>query len=171
MWKSGCQVRTRTLLKTCRIKFPHIPYNVTNYKENYNYPLKFILIFSPYTISVRLKDKSCTSITPALKSLFQNRKPFTTRSDKVIEFVNAVLQQYLKREGVNFHTTHNPDIKGSVIERFNKSFKTRMYKYFTKNITFRYLDVINKLLRVCNYYTHSTISMQPSKDITMSCKE
>ena len=53
------------------------------------------------------------------------------QSDKGIKFVNATVQQYLKRQGVSFHTTHNPDIKGAVIERFNKSLKSRMYKYFT----------------------------------------
>jgi hypothetical protein len=32
------------------------------------------------------------------------------------EFVNATVMQYLKRQGVDFHRTHNPDIKGAVIE-------------------------------------------------------
>ena len=93
-----------------------------------------------------LKDKTGTSTTSALKSLFQNRKPITMESDNGTEFVNATVQQYLKRQEASFHTTHNSDIKGAVIERFNKSLKTRMYNYFTKNNTYRYLDVINKLL-------------------------
>jgi len=72
------------------------------------------------------------------------------------------MQQYLKREGLNFHWTHNPDIKGAVIERFKKSFKI-MFKYFTKNNTYRYLDVIDKLLTGYNTSIHSTIGMAPSK--------
>jgi hypothetical protein len=68
---------------------------------------------------VPLKNKTGTSITSALKSLFQNRKGITIQSDKDTEFVNVTVQQYLKRQGVNFHMTHNPDIKGAVIERFN----------------------------------------------------
>jgi len=64
---------------------------------------------------VALKDKTGTSITSVLKSSFQDRKPITIQSDKSTEFVNAIVQQYLKRQGVNFHTTHNPDIKGAVI--------------------------------------------------------
>ena len=91
-----------------------------------------------------LKDKTGNSITTALKSLFQNRKPITIQSDKGTEFVNSSVQQYLKRQGVSFHTTHNPDIKGAIIERFNRTLKTRMYKYFTKNNTYRFSDVINK---------------------------
>jgi len=64
---------------------------------------------------------------------------------------------------VSFYTTHNPDIKGAIIERFNRILKTRMYKYFTKNDTYRYLNVINNLLVGYNNSVHSTIGMAPSK--------
>ena len=110
-----------------------------------------------------LKDKTGTSITSALKSLILNRKPITIRSDKDTEFVNATVRQYPKRQGVNFHTTRNRDIKDAIIERFNKSLKARMYKYFTKNNTYRYLDVINKLLTGYNKSVHSTMGVPPSK--------
>jgi len=38
-----------------------------------------------------------------------------------------------------------------------------MFKYFTKNNTYRYLDVINKLLIIYNNSVLSTIGMPPSK--------
>jgi len=132
-------------------------------KYKYKYLLKVIDIFSRYAWSVPLKDKTGTSITSALKSLFQNRKPITIQSDKGTEFVNVTVQQYLNRQGVYFHTTQNPETKGAVIERFIKSLKMRMFKYFTKNNTYRYLDVINKLLTGYNNSIHSTIGMPPSK--------
>jgi transposase InsO family protein len=131
--------------------------------DKYKYLLNVIDIFSRYAWSVPLKGKTGSSITSALKSLFENRKPITIQSDKGTEFVNATVQQYLKRQGVSFHKTHNPDINGAVIERFNKSLKTRMFKYFTKNNTYRYLDVINKLLTGYSNSVHSTIGMPPSK--------
>ena len=132
-------------------------------KYKYKYLLKVIDIFSRYAWSVPLKDKTGTSITSALKSLFQNRKPITIQSDKGTEFVNVTVQQYLNRQGVYFHTTQNPETKGAVIERFIKSLKMRMFKYFTKNNTYRYLDVINKLLTGYNTSIHSRIGMPPSK--------
>jgi hypothetical protein len=58
---------------------------------------------------VPLKDKRANSITTALKYLFQDRIPIIIQSDKGTEFVNAIVQQYLKRQGVSFHTTHDPD--------------------------------------------------------------
>jgi len=152
-----------TLHKLVRKRFPRSPYTVTNidvvwkmdlaylsslskYNDKYKYVLNLIDIFSRHAWSVPLKDKPATSITAALKSLFQNRKPIHIQSDKGTEFVNPTVQQYLKRQGVSFHTTHNPDIKGAIVEDFQRSVKSRMYKFFTKNNTYRYLDVIKKLV-------------------------
>jgi len=170
---------TYTLHKPVTKKFPRNPYTVTNIDDvwemdladlsslskynKYKYLLNVIDIFSRYAWSVPLKDKTGNSITSTLKSLFQYRRPNNIQSDKFTEFDNATVQQYLKREEVNFHTIHNPGIKGAVIERFNKSLKTRMFKYFTKNNTYRYLDVIDKLLTGYNNSVHSTIGMPPSK--------
>ena len=176
-WLSG--QNTYTLHKPVRKRFLRNPYTATNmngvwkmdlaglsslskYNDKYKYLLNVIDIFSRYARSVPLKHKTGNSITSALKVLFQNRKPITIQSDKGTEFVNATVQQYLKCQGVSFHTTHNPDIKGAIVERFNRTLKTKIYKYFTKYNTYRYLDVINRLLATYNS-VHSTIGMPSSK--------
>ena len=64
--------------------------------------------------------------------------------DNGAEFVSSTVQKSLKGQGINIHTTHNRDIQGAVIDCFNKSLKKRLYKHFTKNNTYSYLDVINK---------------------------
>ena len=110
-----------------------------------------------------LKNKTGNSITTTLKFLFRDRKPITIQSDIGTEFVNTIVEQYLKRQGVNFHTTHNPDIKGAIIGRFIITLKTNIYKYFTENNTHRYLDVISNLLASYINSVHSTIGTPPSK--------
>ena len=72
----------------------------SKYNDKYKYLLNVIDIFSRYARSVTLKDKTGSSITSALNSLFQDRKPITIQSDKGTElFVNVTVQQYLKRQG------------------------------------------------------------------------
>ena len=88
----------------------------SKYNEKYKYLLNVIDIFSRYAWSVPLKHKTGNSITSGLKVLFQHTKPITIQSDKGTEFANATVQQYLKRQGVSFHTTHNHDIKGAIVE-------------------------------------------------------
>ena len=92
--------------------------NLSKYNDKYKYALNVIDIFSRYAWSVPLKHKTGNSITPALKSLFRNTKAITKQSDKVTELVNATVKQYFKLQGVSFHTTHNPDIKGTIVEEF-----------------------------------------------------
>jgi transposase InsO family protein len=102
------------------------------YNDKYKYLLNAIDIFSRFAWKVPLKNKTASSTTAASKPLIQNRKPIKIHSDKGTEIVNATVQKYLKRQGVNFHATHNPDTKGAIIGRFNRTLKTKMYKYFTK---------------------------------------
>ena len=90
--------------------------SLSKYNEKYKYLLNVIDLFSRYVWSVPLKDKTGTSIKAALKYLFRNRKSITIQSDKDTEFVNVNVRQYLNSQDVNFHTTHNPDIKGAIIE-------------------------------------------------------
>jgi transposase InsO family protein len=139
-WLSGQD--TYTLHKPARKRFPCNPYMVANtddvwemdladlhslakYNDKYKYLLNVIDIFSRYARSVPLKDKIGTSIMMALKSLVHIRKPITIQSDKGTEFVNETVQQYIKRQGKNFHTTRNRDIKCAIIERFNRTLKKR----------------------------------------------
>src|SRR5215469_6570737 len=177
-WLAGQD--TYTLHKPARKRFPRNSYtsnniddswemdladlsSISKYNDKYKYLLNVIDIFSRFAWSVPLKDKTANSITTALKSLFQKRKPISIQSDKGTEFVNSTVQRYLKNQGVNFHTTHNPDIKGAIIERFNRTLKSKMYRYFTGNNTYRYLDVIADLLTSYNNSVHSSIGIPPSK--------
>jgi transposase InsO family protein len=136
---------------------------ISRYNVKYKYLLNVIDIFSRFAWNIPLKDNTACSITAFLKFLFQNRKPITIQSDKGTEFVNTTVQRYLKQKGMHFHTTHNPDIKGAVIERFNRTLKSKMYRYFTRNNTYRCLDVIDDLLTSYNNSRHSTIGIPSSK--------
>jgi hypothetical protein len=47
------------------------------------------------------------------------------------EFTNRVFQMFLKEHDVHFFTTYNEETKASIVERFNRTLKTKMWKYFT----------------------------------------
>ena len=52
---------------------------------------------------------------------------------------------------------------GAIIRRFNRTLKTKIYKYFTKNNKYSYLDVMGKHLSSYTNSVHFTIYMPPSK--------
>ena len=49
--------------------------------------------------------------------------------------------------------------KAVVIERFNRTLKNKMYKYFTANDTYKYVDILPDLINEYNNHKHSTIKM------------
>ena len=50
---------------------------------------------------------------------------------------------------INYYSTFS-DKKAAIVERFNKTLKTRMWKYFTANETRKWIDIVDNLV---NDYT------------------
>ena len=53
------------------------------------------------------------------------------------------------------------EIKSSVVERFNRTFKNMMYKKFTENNNTIFCNILDKLTKNYNNRCHSTIRMTP----------
>ena len=85
------------------------------------------------------------------------------QTDKGSEFLNRSLQKLLKQYGVHHFSTHNEETKASIVERFNRTLKTRMWRYFTKGQSVRYLDVLQDFVRLYNKTYHRSIGMAPSE--------
>ena len=103
------------------------------------------------------------SIVTAFTELFKKGKPANSQTDKGTEFVNVLAQKLFKENRINFYTTENDDVKASVVERFNRTLKSKMWKYFTFKGNHRYVDVLNDLFRLYNSTYHRTIKISPSK--------
>jgi len=95
------------------------------------------------------------------KILTDGYKPNMVQSDKGTEFLNSTFKSMLKRHDIKFYTSENEDIKAAVVERFNRTLKTEMYRYFTARNTRRYIDVLPDLLHSYNHTYHRSIGMPP----------
>ena len=127
--------------------------------------LTVIDVFSKRAWCISLKSKSAASLVAAFRRLLNdvnNNRPTTLQTDKGSEFLNRPLQRLLKEYGVHHFATHNEETKVSVVERFNRSLKTRMWRYFTKKQTIRYVDALQDFVRSYNDSYHRSIGMAPS---------
>ena len=136
---------------------------ISKYNDVYKFLLTCIDVFSKYAWAIPLKNKSSKSIVTAFTKLFEKRIPANLQTDKGTEFVNALAQKLFEENRINFYTTENDDVKASVVERFNRTLKSKMWKYFTFKGTHRYVDVLNDLLHSYNNTYHRTIKMSPSE--------
>jgi len=74
----------------------------------------------------------------AFKQILDDRPCHMAQSVKGIEFVNSTFQSMRRCRGIKFYTSENEDIKAVVAERFNRTLKEKMYRYFTvKNTQIR----------------------------------
>ena len=81
-------------------------------------------------------------------------------TDKGSEFISKHFKDFLKREGIELYHTENEE-KSSVVERWNKTMKNRMWKMFTVNNNTVYWDKIDKLVNDYNNARHSSMKMTP----------
>lgn len=171
---------TYTLHKPLRRRFPRNKYLVDNIddlwqadlndvrhikKQNdgMNYILTVIDVFSKYAWAVPLRSKMSSSVTKAFSGILKKsrRKPYKLMTDKGTEFLNRTFQIFLKKSSIGFYHSNNPDTKAAIIERFNRTLKTRIWRYFTKYSTNRYIDVLQKVVDSYNATVHSTIKIAP----------
>jgi len=68
----------------------------------------------------------------------------------------------LRRHDIHFYTSENEDLKAAVVERFNRTLKEKMFRYFTHANTRRYVDALDDMLHSYNNTYHRSIGMSPS---------
>jgi transposase InsO family protein len=131
--------------------------------DGYKYLMTVIDCFSKYAWVVPLKSKHGSEIVRAFETIIDEEGRICTKlqSDKGTEFKNNRVQEFLRKLEIRFFTANNPDIKASIVERFNRTLKTKMWKYFTHKNTTRYVDVLQDLVGSYNRSVHSSIGMAP----------
>ena len=60
------------------------------------------------------------------------RKPKLLWTDKDSKFISKHFKEFFKRKGIQLYHTENEE-KSSVVERWNKTMKKRMWKMFSVN--------------------------------------
>ena len=78
------------------------------------------------------------------------------------EFYNTDVQKILKKHDVNHYFTYST-LKASVVERFNRTLKNDMWKMFTLNGNYKWVDELPRLLSDYNARKHRTIGMRPAE--------
>jgi transposase InsO family protein len=128
------------------------------------YLLTCIDCFSRYAHVKPLTSKSSNSVFKAFESVLDDakpNKPLAVRTDREKEFLGLVFQQFLKDKNIEHRLCKDPVIKCSMIERFNRAIKTKLYKYFTHASSYRYIAVLTQFVKAYNHSVHSTTGMAP----------
>ena len=126
-----------------------------DYNDGYTFLLLVIDIFSKYGWIVPLKNKKGETVAEALKNIFEERKPEKLWTDKGTEFKNKDVKKLIE-----IYNTENEE-KSSIVERWIRTMKEKMWKYFTDNNTYNYMSVLPDLVKDYNNTVHSSTKFTP----------
>lgn len=136
--------------------------SLSKHNDQARYLLCILDVFSRYAWVVPLKDKKGSTLVKAFDRVFQERQPLSLQTDKGSEFKNVTFQSFLKKQGIHYFTTDNPETKASLVERFQRTLKTRMWKFFTHRQTRRYVDDLPSMVHAYNHSVHRSIQTKPA---------
>lgn len=136
--------------------------NIAKYNNQNRFLFTCIDVFSKFAWVIPLKNKNADTVLDAFKKIINEsgRKPNNLQSDQGTEFLNRKFRGYLKTIEVGFYQV-NSELKASVVERFNRTIKEKIYRYFTLKNTQTYTSVLNDLLKSYNTSYHRSIKTAP----------
>ena len=134
------------------------------YNDNYRYIVVLIDVFSKFAYVECIKDKTAHSMIDAFSKLLERSGRFLSlQTDRGTEYVNKSFQKWLKQQNIHFFHSHNYDTKAAIAERFIRTLKERLWRYFTFKNTRRYIDVIHDLVYSYNHTYHRSIKRAPAE--------
>ena len=169
-----------TLHKPRRRRFPTLPVVVHGMDDQWvadlvemqplkkwnrgmRYLLTVVDVLSKYAWVEPLKSKTGVAVAAAFDRILKRargRHPVRLQTDAGKEFYNRTFQALMTRRKIHHFSTYG-DTKASVVERFNRTLKERMYRYFTARNTYRYVDALPTLVQGYNVTKHRSIAMPP----------
>ena len=137
---------------------------LAKWNKGYQYLITVIDVLSKFAWAEPIKSKGGEQVKQGLERIWKRaypRQPLRVQSDLGKEFYNSKVQALFKQQGVHHFSTHG-DTKVAVIERWNRTLKERMFRYFTAKNTLRYIDVLPSLVKAYNHTRHSSHGMKPA---------
>jgi hypothetical protein len=128
-------------------------------KENkgYKYILAAIDCFSRFAYLEALKDKTAESTAIAFKRILsRSGKIRKLQTDQGGEFLGQAFQRLITDSGIS-HFVTDQDVKAQMVERFNRTFKEKMTRYFFNEGKLEYLSVLQTMVKTYNSTPHSSL--------------
>jgi len=139
-----------------------IPHSKEN--KGFKYFLTCIDIFSKYAWAIPMKTKSADETAKAFTSIFNDgivkRIPNKIQTDDGKEFFNDKVGKLFKHHNIN-HFSTNSEFKAAIVERFNRTLKEKMWKYFSEMGNHKWIDILSDLVKNYNNCFHRSIKMTP----------
>jgi hypothetical protein len=136
-------------------------------KENrgYRYLLTVIDCFSRKATAIPMKTKDKYASLQAIKKAFKKMgTPQKLQTDRGSEFVAILVRKFLEENKILlFHS--NSKLKASIVERFNRTLRSKIIKYLVENQTLTYIHILDDLIEGYNNTIHSSLERYSPNEV------
>ena len=139
--------------------------NIAKHNEGTNFMLTVIDVFSKKADAEPVKNKSGKAVTEAFSRILARtypRSPRLLETDHGKEFYNSNFQSLCNQQNMHLFSSQSA-YKASTVERFNRTLKNIMYRYFTNENTYKWINVLPKIIETYNKRYHRSIKMSPNE--------
>ena len=88
--------------------------------------------------------------------LKKNKKPHHVQTDLVKEFYNKSVRSLFKKYDINHYSVHS-QFKAALVERFNRTLRERLTRYFTRTGKKVWYGVLPKIVNAYNHSSHRAL--------------
>ena len=140
---------------------------LAQYNKGVRYLLTVVDVFSKYAWVKPLPNKTGKEVQKAFAAIFkEGRKPLTIQTDDGKEFYNKTVLDLFSKHKIHHFSTLG-DTKANVVERFNRTLKERLFRFFTAQNTLNFKQALPAVVRGYNASIHS--STRPG-DVVEQCR-
>lgn len=137
-----------------------IPYARKN--KGYKYILCVIDCFTKFAWALPLKSKTGNEVSKAMLKIIHKRSPKLLQLDNGKEFYNSLFDSLMKKYNIKKYSVYSTK-KACIVERFNRTLKSLMFKEFTSIGSHDWVSLLPTLLNKYNSSKHRTIGMSPKE--------
>lgn len=132
--------------------------------DNHKFILVIIDCFSKFIWVKALKSKGAEEVSRVFAEILKEsaRSPKNLQTDQGKEFFNSKFKNLMKKYNINHYNTYNVK-KAAIVERVIRTIKEKIFKSFSLNGTYRWLDILPTIIHEYNNVKHRTINMKPNE--------
>lgn len=134
--------------------------------KNYRFILVVIDCFSKYVWCRPLISKSGEEVANAFEDILKktDRKPANFQTDQGREYFNVHFKKLMQKYNINHYSTYSP-MKAAIAERVIRTLKESLFKYFSLNGSYKWVDILPNIIENYNNQKHTTTGIKP-RDVT-----
>jgi hypothetical protein len=137
--------------------------------RNKNFSVLFtaINVNSRYVFAYKSKDKSMTTILEFMEKMEQHTPINSITCDEGTEFNNKKFISFCNSNNITLYFVKGDSHKLGIINRFHRTLKDKLSKYFIATNSVNWVDVFDKIVNNYNHTINRGIGIEPAKVNTM----